>query len=699
MMVWQKKIYSECMGFRAQFAAGGTTAARYEALIRVSEVLGACRERSALFQSLARELRRVVNFSFLGLALYDERTHTMEPYVLEATGDPVPPPLLATEESLAYWVVQHQEAVVIPVVEDETRFPQAIAYMRDQGMRSICALPLTTPQRRLGMLLVGNRDPRAYAAEDVTFLSLVANQVALAIDDTLNFTALQQSLLIERQRVQNLEASDELLRALAPVLDIREVFSRVSQIASGVLPHDGLTLTFHDQDGDVVVHAASDEAGAFTTRLKLDPSRLHDDTFAIIDDLAIDTFPVVEPDDFWERTRAAGYRSVLIVCLKAHEQQLGLQFWAKQPRAFDRGQVSVARRIADHVALAVSHQQLAETARQAAEARVQAERLEARVRSLSDELALKTGGGRMVGSSSEWQAVLKAATQVAATETTVLIVGESGTGKEVVARFIHRASTRQAGPFVALNCAALPETLLESELFGYERGAFTGAQQAKPGQIELAGGGVLFLDEVSEMSPSAQAKFLRVLQEREFQRLGATRTLKANVRVIAATNRDLKKAMDRGDFREDLFYRLQVFDIKLPPLRDRTVDIFSLSEAFLHEIGQLFGRPPAGLTREAKDLLVNYHWPGNVRELRNVLERAAILCEGGLITAEHLSLNRERPHSPPDAAVSTTDLKAVERNMILQALADSKGNKSETAARLGISRTQLYVRLRKHQLV
>src|SRR5207253_2453894 len=178
---------------------------------------------------------------------------------------------------------------------------------------------------------------------------------------------------------------------------------------------------------------------------------------------------------------------------------------------------------------------------------------------------------------------------------------------------------------------ALPEQLLESELFGYERGAFTGAQQSKPGQIELAAGGVLFLDEVSEMSPSAQAKFLRVLQEREFQRLGGTRLQKANVRIIAATNCDLQKAVERGDFREDLYYRLQVFDIALAPLRERKADIMPLCHAFLLEIAKSFGRPPAGLTREAKEALLRHDWPGNVRELRNALERAAILCEGGPI--------------------------------------------------------------------
>src|SRR5713226_6117266 len=281
------------------------------------------------------------------------------------------------------------------------------------------------------------------------------------------------------------------------------------------------------------------------------------------------------------------------------------------------------------------------------------------VRSLAEQLDSRLGRSRVIGESAPWQGVLKKATQVAATETTVLLQGDSGTGKEVLARFIHRTSPRKNGPFVAINCAALPDQLLESELFGHERGAFTGALQPKPGQIELASGGVLFLDEVGEMSPSAQAKLLRVLQEREFQRLGATRTLKANIRLVTATNRDLRRAVERGDFREDLYYRLQVFDIRIAPLRERPADIVPLTESFLQEIGKSFGRPPAGLTRDAREALLLHDWPGNVRELRNALERAAILCEGGLITPQHLSLHVERAIS-----AATTDLNAVERQTI-----------------------------------
>jgi transcriptional regulator with PAS, ATPase and Fis domain len=306
---------------------------------------------------------------------------------------------------------------------------------------------------------------------------------------------------------------------------------------------------------------------------------------------------------------------------------------------------------------------------------------------------------RIVGTSTQWREVLKAATQVATTETTVLVTGESGTGKEVVARFIHRASPRSKGPFVALNCAALPEQLLESELFGYERGAFTSAQMAKPGQVELASGGVLFLDEVSEMTLAAQAKFLRVLQEREFQRLGGTRTLKANIRVIAATNRDLGQAVERGAFREDLFYRLNVFDIPIAPLRERADDILPLADAFLQEITQSLARPAVGLTVAARETLLRHEWPGNVRELRNALERAVIVCTDGLIRPEDLRLNaRRRTPVLETPTPSSTDLAAIERETIARVLLDTAGNKSGAAQRLGLSRTQLYARLRKYGL-
>jgi two-component system NtrC family response regulator len=294
-----------------------------------------------------------------------------------------------------------------------------------------------------------------------------------------------------------------------------------------------------------------------------------------------------------------------------------------------------------------------------------------------------------IGTSDAWREVIRRAMRVAATDATTCLQGESGTGKEVIARFIHRRSPRRHGPFVAINCAALPEQLLESELFGFERGAFTGAQQAKPGQIELASGGVLFLDEVTEMTPAAQAKFLRVLQEREFVRLGGTRPVRVNVRVIAATNRNLHEAVERGEFRADLYYRLNVFDIRIPPLRERRDDIPLLAASFLREFSG-----DVALTTPAMEALCRHDWPGNVRELRNVLERAAIVSDGPFIDAEHLSLSI-RGDVPP---LNSTDLGVLERQAIEQALRETGGNKVKAAKQLGITRTQLYGRLRKYGL-
>ena len=302
----------------------------------------------------------------------------------------------------------------------------------------------------------------------------------------------------------------------------------------------------------------------------------------------------------------------------------------------------------------------------------------------------------VIGHSARWADAMNRARLVAPTDATVLLQGESGTGKEVMARLIHGMSPREKRPFVAINCAALPENLLESELFGYERGAFTGAQQTKPGQVEIAAGGVLFLDEVSEMTLAGQAKVLRFLQEREFQRLGGTRVVKTNVRIIAATNRDLQQAIERGSFRHDLYYRLQVFTIQLPPLRERQTDILPLAEAFLRDISRSMRRPLVALTQEATETLLSHTWPGNVRELRNALERAVIVCEGGAITEAQLSL--AAPRRSPQFDEAEVNLDALQRRTIARVLNQVRGNKSQAAKRLGLTRNQLYERLRRYNL-
>ena len=660
----------------AQMAVGlGSSAFASQGLSMFDGLLAAVSRKSDvrdLFQHLSAAICRIIPYDEAQLVLLAE-DGSLHRYARTLDG----PCQVSAVTSPATILDDHQPQVLDVVPES------------DRGMQCGLKVPVQIEDRVVGAFSLLSRNPHAYSASDL----LHAQQLANCLGHGLAYQRLAEQAReagSDRQRSAEIESSAELLRTISGVLDIRTVFPRISEIAKKMLPHDALAMVFVDQDRHFVrqAHAPDDFPDPpFVTHKTPLPREL------IITDITTAPLPVFEPADAFAPVIAAGYHSFMGVMLPAREQVIELSFWSKGLGAFDQRDLPLARRIADYVALSVSHEQLVEAERQAAEAQARAERLEARVQLLSEELESKTQI-RVVGESAEWRDVLKKATQVAETDTTVLVTGESGTGKEVVARFIHRASARSRGPFVALNCAALPEQLLESELFGYERGAFTSAQQAKPGQIEMAAGGVLFLDEVTEMSLAAQAKFLRVLQEREFQRLGGTRILKANIRVIAATNRDLRKAVERGDFREDLYYRLKVFDIAIPPLRERTADILPLGEALLHDIGKSFGRPPAGLTRDAREALLRYHWPGNVRELRNALERAAILCEGGLIRPEHLAL--EATGKPPGAV--STDLGTIERETIAQVLRECRWNRTRAAKRLGLTRTQLYLRLQKYGL-
>ena len=294
-------------------------------------------------------------------------------------------------------------------------------------------------------------------------------------------------------------------------------------------------------------------------------------------------------------------------------------------------------------------------------------------------------------------AVVEQVKKVAATDTTVLLLGESGTGKEVVATTLHRESRRRDGPFVAVNCAALSASLLESEMFGHEKGAFTGATTTRRGRFELADGGTLFLDEVAELDPQLQAKLLRVLEQRRFERVGGAREIEVDVRLVAATNRDLVQEMRAGRFRNDLYHRLAVFLIRLLPLRERPLDIEPLTGNLLSRIARRLGRPTPALGSGALARLAAYPWPGNVRELANVLERAAILTDGPTIDAEHLGLDAG-PHADAGAALPAVTLDELEREAIRQALQATGGHRKQAAARLGIGLRTLYEKLKQHAL-
>ena len=324
------------------------------------------------------------------------------------------------------------------------------------------------------------------------------------------------------------------------------------------------------------------------------------------------------------------------------------------------------------------------------------------VQLLRRQLRQRGAFGRLVGTSRGMMEVMRQVEVAAPTDATLFITGESGTGKELVARTVHELSPRRRGPFVAVNCAAIPETLLESEIFGHERGSFTGAVERRQGCFELADGGTLFLDEVAEMQPGTQAKFLRVLQEGQFRRLGAKAEVQVNVRVVAASNKDPQKALQDGALREDLYYRLNVFAIGLPPLRERMEDLSELAQAFVEEFNERHGRTVRGVDEDTLDVLRRHRWPGNVRELRNVIERAVIVCAGDLVRGEHLpplgtSVAPVAPTTEAEVVVPVgTTVEDAERELILRTLKQTGGNKTRAAEILGISLKTLHNKLHKY---
>jgi len=703
---------------------GDPAASFGEACASMARVVAASRDLAQVIEPMAAAIRTVVPFDGMGVwhaeAPDDPVRLTLGPSRDIPSGGQ---PLRRSEHSPRLWPRAGEGAVV---VGDATRDLND-AFRADRvvvrgGYRSVLVLPLDDDARQVLWLV--HRELNTYTDAHARALGPVADLATLAIEhDQL------RTLAHERRRKR--EALETLLPTLARALDVQVVFAQISAVVRDVLPHDYLTVGLVTADGAIRFHAS-------TTGQAAQAPEYRPTTDFGIESLTWDFYLVFEyttrPDgvvgvEYLDpRSRQAvtrefrpsavllqsytvrGIRSELRIPVSLQGERVGyLFFTSKRTHAYSEDDVELARRVADHVALALAHERLAAEATRATQAQQQAAQLQERVDALVEELAGVTSH-RALGRSRRWQDALAHATKVAETDTTVLITGESGTGKEVVARFIHRASNRAKRPFVALNCAALPEQLLESELFGYERGAFTGAHSARAGRLEQAAGGVLFLDEVGEMSPIVQAKFLRVLQEREFQRLGGTGTLRADVRVIAATNRDPRVAMERGTLREDLYYRLSVFEITLPPLRERAEDILLLAEAFLAEIGRTVGRPAAGVSKDARDRLLAHRWPGNVRELRNALERAVILCDGGLITGEHLPMSLAtapsgRAGAPPGATTVPTTippegvkLEAIERDLIQRAMAQAQNNKSEAARLLGLGRGQLYSRLKRYGL-
>ncbi len=605
-------------------------------------------------------------------------------------------------DDLALRPVLAGEAMLVQDFLRDPRFPEAsLARLKGPkvGLRSRLAVPLWSGGRIIGALVASSLTPESYTAGHARATRQVADLIGPFIENTV-------LLHRERRRRRRLRALAALAHVIGASLNVKEIFARLGEAVRRILDFDVMTVALVSTNGRDLEYVAKVDTGGgreMPSRVPLEhlsfSARVEAGEAVLIPDAPADLDPQ-RPGD--RRIIDGGGRSCLIVPLRFGEHiGGGLYFGKRQPHWFDRADVEIAAGIASQVVAAVQHQRLAEEQVRVMLVEGRARQVEQRLESVRSEPGDRDEFDRIIGRAPALREALGRAAKVAPTETTVLLTGESGTGKELVARAIHHASLRVEGPFVAINCAALPDPLVESELFGHERGAFTGADRQKPGRFELAGGGTLFLDEIAGLSPGVQAKLLRVLQDHEFQRVGGTTSLCADVRLVAATNRDLERAMESGQFRQDLYYRLNVFSVHLPPLRERGDDVVLLATHFLRELGERIGRGGSELSSDAHDLLRSHRWPGNIRELENAVERALIVSDGGPLSAEHFGIVVTNEGRADGGAIEAPDpleaesLAELEKRAIFTALRRVGGNKSRAAAALGITRTQLYTRLRR----
>jgi formate hydrogenlyase transcriptional activator len=672
-----------------------TAVDQYRALLDVSESISLNRDLTALFEDLAQRLHRVVRFDYLNLVLHVPERNTMRLRVLTSTrpSDPISMET-ALDETPSGLVWQTQQPLVIHDIEQELRYPKIMQMLRDHGVRSCCVLPLTTAQRRLGAMGLGGSEPSAYDSADLEFLGQVARQVAVAVENVLNYEAAQcyqRQVARERDRLQVVL---DVTNAMVASLDLRELFQAASESLRRLIRHEYASLVLHDlEKGELRLEAldfpgarsgievmptasleASPAAEAMRTRQPLLLNRIDAERF---------------PSEIVRRLLDQGLQSAVCIPLLRGDRALGtLNVASTREAAFSPHDVELLLQIGNELAIAIENalafRQIEELKNKLAEEKLY----------LEDEIRTDYDFEEIVGDSHSLKRVLHDVETVAPTDSTVLIQGESGTGKELIARAIHNLSGRRQRTFVKVNCAAIPTGLIESELFGHERGAFTGAISQKIGRFELADKGTLFLDEIGDIPLELQPKLLRVLQEREFERLGSTRTVKVDIRLVTATNRDLSKLIASREFREDLFYRLNVFPITLPPLRERREDIPLLVRYFTQKYARRMNRRIETIPSEAMDALTHWNWPGNVRELENLVERSVILTRG---SALHVPLAELRSADPPPISALST-LEESERAHILRALNESKGvvgGPSGAAARLGLKRTTLQSRMRK----
>jgi formate hydrogenlyase transcriptional activator len=635
-------------------------AERHRTLLDINNALISTLGRDALFGAIAGALRRVLPFDRTAIFLHDPELDVLKLFILESSlpssyftvGLEMPP-----GDSHVGMVFQRRQALLRRDLERERQFPaEDLAY--GDGVRSYVIVPLVVRGTSIGTLAVASTTPDQYDQADADFLQEAANQIALVVENMKAFeaiTALNARITAAGERARTLlEANNAIISNLT-----REaLFHRVCEALERVVRFDRVALALHEPEGDVIRLVAFEGrylSEHFTVGQTFDPKDSH---FG----LALSSQrPLVRRDlemeaQFTSERRAAGegIRSICTVPLIVRGRGIGaVNLASRTPGQYSQADAEFFQEVANQVALAVENMKAYEEIA-ALKARLEDENVY-----LQEEIRREHNFVEMVGNSVALLAALRKVEQVAATDSTVLISGETGTGKE-------RA-------LVKVNCAAISAGLVESELFGHVKGAFTGAIERRVGRFELAHGGTIFLDEVGELPLETQVKLLRVLQEQEFEPVGSSKSVRVDVRVIAATNRDLQEAVAGGRFRSDLFYRLNVFPLRVPALRERPSDIPQLAMFFLAQFSKKFGRRIERVSERTMDHLVRYAWPGNIRELQNVIERAAVLCQGAVLELDQDLLPVPGPETgatpaavPPPSPLAT--LEEMERAHILAAL-------------------------------
>jgi formate hydrogenlyase transcriptional activator len=662
---------------------------RYLALLRAANAIATSSDCECASDALIEKLKEVTVFDFIHVATFDKETNRTCWSLIEASGKRLESAALddlSSEHSPIAWVYESGSPLITNDWGNEARFGTYGLFLAEHGVVSTCSLPLVRGSRRLGVLSLGRSYPNGYDEEEVRFLCLASQQIGLAIDAAVN-------LYISQQVQDRLKLILDLSNQVVSNLELHELLVAASASVRRVMRCDAAAVMLADSDGaHLRVHALDfpESRGIFTEGgLVPIEGSMPGDSFKSGKPIVVNHLDPAEiSPEMYAKAVGEDLHSFCDIPLISKSRMLGVLAVARrEENAFDYDEIEFLTQVAKQVAIAVenavAYGKIAELTDRLAQEKLY----------LEEEIRGEQDFEGIVGQSSALRHVLNLVETVAPSDSTVLLLGETGTGKELIARAIHDRSKRKDRTFVKLNCAAIPTGLLESELFGHERGAFTGAISQKIGRLELADQGSLFLDEVGDIPIEIQPKLLRALQEREFERLGSTRTKQVDVRLVAATNRDLEDMIERREFREDLYYRLNVFPIRIPPLRERPEDIPLLVRYFTQKYSRRMEKQIDSIPTAAMKKLAAWHWPGNIRELENFIERSVILTH---TAALQLPLGEIGTGGKPLPAPGSRE--AHDHDEIMRILKETKGRVSGpqgAAERMGIKRTTLISRMKK----